>query len=56
MSKLDLTLLKNPTLRDIFRLFEHLTGRKVTEEDKRACEHLAATKAKDMIRSETTIW
>lgn len=55
MTKLNLTLLRNPTLQDIYRLFEHLTSRPVTEEDKRKCEHLAATRAKGMIRDETAI-
>jgi hypothetical protein len=28
MSKLELTLMKNPTLQDIYRLFERITGRR----------------------------
>ena len=39
MTKPDLTLLKIPTtLADIYALVEHLTGRPVTEAEKRACE------------------
>jgi hypothetical protein len=44
MTKPDLALLKIPTtLTAIYHLVEHLTGRPVTEADKRACERLVAT-------------
>jgi hypothetical protein len=43
MTKPNLTLLKIPvTLDEIYRLVERLTGRPVTEEDKRRCERIAA--------------
>ena len=43
MGKPDLTLLKIPTtLADIYALVEHLTGRPVTEAEKRVCEQRVA--------------
>jgi hypothetical protein len=52
MSKLELTLLKNPTLQDVYRLAERLTRRPCGEADKREAEHLVATRAKGMIKPE----
>lgn len=35
---------ENPDLADIYALVEHLTGRPVTEAEKRACERIVAAK------------